>query len=298
MSLNETRIDIPAEHVSNIFGQFDHNIKLIERTLNVTVVPRNEGIKVIGDTAIVEGACKVFAELLQLAERGNMIDEQKVAYTLSLLGEHKEGSLVEIDKDCICHTINGKPVKPKTLGQKAYVDAIRKQMIVFGIGPAGTGKTYLAMAMAITAVGCGSKTENTADTQKNTETAIVNTESTVETEAVAETESVDAAVAQEIILGEGSVKFTFIVVDADGNETNFVVSTDKETVGDALLELNLIEGEEGDYGLYVKTVNGITADYDTDHTYWAFYVNGEYSNTGVDSTPVNEGDTYEFKVEK
>ena len=151
MSLNETRIDIPAEHVSNIFGQFDHNIKLIERTLNVTVVPRNEGIKVIGDTANVEGACKVFAELLQLAERGNMIDEQKVAYTLSLLGEHKEGSLVEIDKDCICHTINGKPVKPKTLGQKAYVDAIRKQMIVFGIGPAGTGKTYLAMAMAITA---------------------------------------------------------------------------------------------------------------------------------------------------
>ena len=83
MSLNETRIDIPAEHVSNIFGQFDHNIKLIERTLNVTVVPRNEGIKVIGDTANVEGACKVFAELLQLAERGNMIDEQKVAYTLS-----------------------------------------------------------------------------------------------------------------------------------------------------------------------------------------------------------------------
>ena len=151
MSLNETRIDIPAEHVSNIFGQFDHNIKLIERTLNVTVVPRNEGIKVIGDTANVEGACKVFAELLQLAERGNMIDEQKVAYTLSLLGEHKEGSLVEIDKDCICHTINGKPVKPKTLGQKAYVDAIRKQMIVFGIGPAGTGKTYLAMAKAITA---------------------------------------------------------------------------------------------------------------------------------------------------
>ena len=150
----------------------------------------------------------------------------------------------------------------------------------------------LAMAMAITAVGCGSKTENTADTQKNTETAIVNTESTVGTE------SVDAAMAQEIILGEGSVKFTFIVVDADGNETNFVVSTDKETVGDALLELNLIEGDDSEYGLYVKTVNGITADYDTDGTYWAFYVNGEYASTGVDSTPVNEGDTYEFKVEK
>ena len=78
MSLNETRIDIPAEHVSNIFGQFDHNIKLIERTLNVTVVPRNEGIKVIGDTANVEGACKVFAELLQLAERGNMIMSRRL----------------------------------------------------------------------------------------------------------------------------------------------------------------------------------------------------------------------------
>lgn len=150
----------------------------------------------------------------------------------------------------------------------------------------------LTMAMAITAVGCGSKTENTADAQKNTETAIVNTETTVETE------SVETAEAQEIVLGDGSVKITVIVVDVDGNETNFVVNTDKETVGDALLEQNLIEGEDGDYGLYVKTVNGITADYDTDQTYWAFYVNGEYASTGVDSTPVNEGDTYEFKVEK
>lgn len=150
----------------------------------------------------------------------------------------------------------------------------------------------MMLAMAFTVAGCGSKTEGTADAQKNTETAIVNTETTVETE------SVETAEAQEIVLGDGSVKFTFIVVDADGNETDFVINTDKETVGDALLEQNLIEGEEGDYGLYVKTVNGITADYDTDQTYWAFYVNGEYASTGVDSTPVNEGDTYEFKVEK
>lgn len=150
----------------------------------------------------------------------------------------------------------------------------------------------MMLAMAFTVAGCGSKAEGTADAQKNTETAIVNTETIVETE------SIETAEAQEIVLGDGSVKFTFIVVDADGNETNFVVSTDKETVGDALLEQNLIEGEEGDYGLYVKTVNGITADYDTDQTYWAFYVNGEYASTGVDSTPVNEGDTYEFKVEK
>lgn len=153
----------------------------------------------------------------------------------------------------------------------------------------------MMLAMALTVAGCGNKTEGT---EKKTETAIVNTEATVETEAVAETERVETTEAQEIVLGDGSVKVTVIVVDADGNETDFVINTDKETVGDALLEQNLIEGEEGDYGLYVTTVNGITADYDTDHTYWAFYVNGEYANTGVDSTPVNEGDTYEFKVEK
>ena len=143
----------------------------------------------------------------------------------------------------------------------------------------------MMLAMAFTVAGCGSKAEGTADAQKNTETAIVNTETIVETEAVAETESIETTEAQEIVL-------------VDGNETNFVVNTDKETVGDALLEQNLIEGEDGDYGLYVKTVNGITADYDTDQTYWAFYVNGEYASTGVDSTPVNEGDTYEFNLEK
>lgn len=151
MNLNETMISIPSEYISNVFGQFDYNIKLIERALNITVVPRNEGIKIIGGAANVKSACNVFEQLLKLAERGNQIDEQKVAYILSLLEENKETALVEIDNDCICHTINGKPVKPKTIGQKNYVDEIRNKMIVFGMGPAGTGKTYLAMAMAITA---------------------------------------------------------------------------------------------------------------------------------------------------
>ena len=104
----------------------------------------------------------------------------------------------------------------------------------------------MMLAMAFTVAGCGSKTEGTADAQKNTETAIVNTETIVETEAVAETESIETTEAQEIVLGDGSVKITVIVVDVDGNETNFVVNTDKETVGDALLEQNLIEGEDGD----------------------------------------------------
>jgi len=99
-------------------------------------------------------------------------------------------------------------------------------------------------------------------------------------------------------LGEGKTQFNFTVVDKDGNETAFDIHTDKTTVGDALLELNLIAGEEGAYGLYVKTVNGITADYDVDQTYWAFYVNGEYATAGVDATDIEAGATYSFKVEK
>ena len=92
--------------------------------------------------------------------------------------------------------------------------------------------------------------------------------------------------------------FTFIVVDKDGNETSFAISTDKKIVGDALLAEGLIEGENGAYGLYVKKVNGITADYDTDRTYWAFYINGEYAMSGVDATEIVEGATYTFKIEK
>ena len=92
--------------------------------------------------------------------------------------------------------------------------------------------------------------------------------------------------------------FTFIVVDKDGNETPFAISTDKTTVGDALLAEGLIEGENSEYGLYVKKVNGIVADYNVDQTYWAFYINGEYAYSGVDATPVEEGATYSFKVEK
>ena len=99
-------------------------------------------------------------------------------------------------------------------------------------------------------------------------------------------------------LGEGKTQFNFTVVDKDGKETAFDIHTDKTVVGDALLELGLIAGEEGAYGLYVKQVNGITADYDVDQTYWAFYINGEYGMTGVDATDIEAGATYTFKVEK
>lgn len=100
------------------------------------------------------------------------------------------------------------------------------------------------------------------------------------------------------VLGEGEKQFTFKVVDGEGNETVYTINTDKETVGDALLELELIEGEVGDYGLYVKKVNGIVADYDVDQTYWAFYVNGEYAMSGVDTTEIENGAEYSFKIEK
>lgn len=147
MSLNEVSLRIPSEQMANVFGQFDANIKKIERALGVTVIAREDQLKIIGNEAAIYGAAEVFGQLARLAERGNVITEQNVNYALALLEEHKGDEMVAIDRDIICHTIAGKPVKPKTLGQKSYVDNIRKKMIVFGMGPAGTGKTYLAMAI-------------------------------------------------------------------------------------------------------------------------------------------------------
>ncbi len=151
MSLNEITLRIPTEHMANVFGQFDANIKKIEKHLGVTVVVREDTLKIIGNESNAKGVGEVFEQLCELSRRGNEITEQNVNYALALLKEHKGDALVEIDRDIICHTIQGKPVKPKTIGQKQYVDNIRDKMVVFGMGPAGTGKTYLAMAMAITA---------------------------------------------------------------------------------------------------------------------------------------------------
>ena len=146
----------------------------------------------------------------------------------------------------------------------------------------------LIVAMALCATGCGGKQENpmtggtqgTENPQNPGNSESGNTESNVQ------------------VLGEGAVKFTFTVVDGAGNETVFEIHTDKTVVGDALLELKLIEGETSQYGLYVKKVNGITADYDVDGTYWAFYINGEYVMSGVDTTEIKAGDSYAMKVSK
>ena len=100
------------------------------------------------------------------------------------------------------------------------------------------------------------------------------------------------------VLGEGEKEFVLTIVDKEGEETGVEIHTDEETVGAALLDLGVIDGEDGDYGPYVKTVNGITADYETDGVYWAFYINDEYAQTGVDATTITEGADYSFRIEE
>ena len=149
----------------------------------------------------------------------------------------------------------------------------------------------LIVAMAFSTVGCNTKKQDAGTTAEAV------TQETEDNNQVEETVE-EAAKSGVQVLGEGQSMFLFTVVDKDGNETNFEIHTDKEIVGEALLDLELIAGEDGDFGLYVKEVNGITADYDVDQTYWAFYVDGEYAMSGVDTTNIEEGKTYAFKVEK
>lgn len=134
--------------------------------------------------------------------------------------------------------------------------------------------TVLIVAMALITTACSDDTNANA----------VSTESTV-------------TMTDGAVLGEGATAFHFTVVDKDGKEITCEIHTDKTMVGDALLELGLIAGDEGQYGLYVKTVNGLTVDYDKDGKYWAFYENGEYGSAGVDTTKITAGASYAFKVE-
>ncbi len=142
----------------------------------------------------------------------------------------------------------------------------------------------LIAALALTTIGCNSQPETPETPESNG----------ASTTAAADTPDANGPT----VMGEGATVFYFNVVDKDGNETKFEIHTDKTVVGDALLELGLIEGDMGDYGLYVKKVNGITADYDVDQTYWAFYIGDEYGMTGVDMTDIEPGATYAFKVSK
>ncbi len=139
------------EQAVALFGSFDENIKLIEKAFAVEVISRGSDIKITGEPDDVSKAVKTVNGLLMLLNRGEALNEQNVRYVISLVNDGNEDKLSSMSADCICITSKGKPVKPKTLGQKKYVEAIKNNTIVLGVGPAGTGKTYLAVAMAVNA---------------------------------------------------------------------------------------------------------------------------------------------------
>lgn len=151
METEQISMNIPANHMSNVFGSFDVYRKKIEDALSVSVLQRNGDTMIKGSPASCAQAQQVLTELLALSQKGTDITEQQVNYALDTVETAAAEDIIRLNDDIICHTVSGKPVQPKTLGQKNYVDQIRNKMIVFGNGPAGTGKTYLAMAMAITA---------------------------------------------------------------------------------------------------------------------------------------------------
>lgn len=139
------------EQAVSLFGSFDENIRMIEREYRVSIVSRGSDLKVVGDAENVSLAVRAINSLLTLINKGETLSEQNIRYVLSLVNEGNEDKLSAMTTDTICITSKGRPVKPKTLGQKGYTKAIQDNTITFGVGPAGTGKTYLAVAMAVTA---------------------------------------------------------------------------------------------------------------------------------------------------
>ena len=139
------------EHLINLFGSFDENVRLIEKELDVAIINRGSEIKVAGEPDGVDRALSTIQNLLAIAARGDSIGEQEVRYVLSQIEAGNAEQLEELGKDVICISTRGVPIKAKTLGQKQYVNSMKDSTIVFGIGPAGTGKTYLAVAAAVAA---------------------------------------------------------------------------------------------------------------------------------------------------
>lgn len=135
----------------SLFGSFDENVRLIEREYSVSIISRGSDLKVVGDAENVSKAVRALNSLLVLIGKGESLSDQNVRYVMSLVNEGNEDKLNSMTSDSICITSKGRPVKPKTLGQKKYCEAVRNNTITFGVGPAGTGKTYLAVAMAVTA---------------------------------------------------------------------------------------------------------------------------------------------------
>jgi len=149
--MSERIVDVSFVNVGLLFGDFDANIKLIEKELGVSVSARGGTLKISGDEGSVTLAQRVIESLAQAISRGDTVNDQKIMYAITLATEGEEGRLSQLDSDCVCVTAKGKPIRSKTLGQKQYITAMSQNTIVFGIGPAGTGKTYLAVAKAVTA---------------------------------------------------------------------------------------------------------------------------------------------------
>ncbi|PAB58927.1 PhoH family protein [Anaeromicrobium sediminis] len=148
----EKRIDINEFHYTNeLFGNFDENIKFIEGRFNVNIVSRQGEVVIIGENESVKKVEKIILKFMKLLEAKENLDEQKIKYTIELFEKGNENKIDELVEDVVCITSKGKKIKPKTIGQKKYTEAIKENDVVFGIGPAGTGKTYLAMAMAVNA---------------------------------------------------------------------------------------------------------------------------------------------------
>ena len=153
MARNTERV-VSADRVEDliaVFGSFDENIKRIEEALNVMIVNRGTELKVSGDEEMVDKAVRTLEGLLTLASRGEIIDEQRVRYLITLVNEGNDHQVAQMAKDVVCITAKGKPIKAKTVGQQTYMKAIMKNTITIGVGPAGTGKTYLAVAAAVAA---------------------------------------------------------------------------------------------------------------------------------------------------
>ena len=138
--MEQKKIQISANIISALFGSFDSNIKKIENEYNVTIINRGDDIDVIGESKDIEKAINVINSLIKLIESGEEIDDQKINYTITEVNNNHTDELDKLKNDVICMTINGRALKPKTLGQKYYVDSIRNNTVVFGVGPAGTGK--------------------------------------------------------------------------------------------------------------------------------------------------------------
>lgn len=151
MGTVEITVDIPDQYEKSIFGEYDSHIKLIEKTFGITILMRDGACKLIGTKNGVDAGKHVLGQLISLAAKNTVITEQSVRYAISLWMDNDNSSMAKLEENVVCRTIQGKPIKPKTLGQEKYIRQMKDKMIVFGIGPAGTGKTYLAMAMAINA---------------------------------------------------------------------------------------------------------------------------------------------------